>query len=105
LVQILGVAALRKVANPNLCSRAFAAASSKDVSEESSELGNAGRGALDWRSADAGRPARDVWDRTNRRIDNLLQLAADPGVWAALAALIAMEVVLGLDNVVFIAPG
>jgi predicted tellurium resistance membrane protein TerC len=38
-------------------------------------------------------------------MDNLLQLAADPGVWAALAALIAMEVVLGLDNVVFIAPG
>lgn len=37
-------------------------------------------------------------------MDNLLQLAADPGVWAALAALIAMEVVLG-DNVGFIAPG
>ncbi len=57
----------------------------------------------DWRSA--GRPARDVWDRTNRRMDNLLQLAADPGAWAALAALSAMEVVLRLDNLVFFAPG
>ena len=36
-------------------------------------------------------------------MDNLLQLAADPGAWAALAALFAMEVVLGLDNLVFIA--
>jgi predicted tellurium resistance membrane protein TerC len=33
---------------------------------------------------------------------NLLQLAADPGAWAALAAL---SVVLGLDNLVFIALG
>ncbi len=62
-----------------------------------------GRGALDWRSA--GRPARDVGDRTNRRMANLLQKAARPGAWAALAALSAMEVVLGLDNLVFIAPG
>ncbi len=29
-------------------------------------------------------------------------LAADPVVWAALAALIAMEVVLGIDNLIFI---
>ena len=36
-------------------------------------------------------------------MDILLQLAADPGAWAALAALFAMEVVLGLDNLVFIA--
>ena len=36
-------------------------------------------------------------------MDNLLQLAADPGAWVALAALFAMEVVLGLDNLVFIA--
>jgi predicted tellurium resistance membrane protein TerC len=36
---------------------------------------------------------------------NLLQLAADPGAWAALAALSAREVVLGLDNLMFIAPG
>jgi predicted tellurium resistance membrane protein TerC len=43
-------------------------------------------------------------DRTNRRRDNLLQLAGDPGAWAALAAPSAMEVVLGLDNLVFIAP-
>ena len=36
-------------------------------------------------------------------MDNLLELAADPAAWAALAALFAMEVVLGLDNLVFIA--
>lgn len=32
----------------------------------------------------------------------LLTLAADPTVWAALATLIAMEVVLGIDNLIFI---
>ncbi len=32
----------------------------------------------------------------------LLQLAADPVVWVALATLIAMEVVLGIDNLIFI---
>ena len=31
------------------------------------------------------------------------RLAADPSAWAALATLIAMEVVLGVDNLVFIA--
>jgi predicted tellurium resistance membrane protein TerC len=36
-------------------------------------------------------------------MDAFLRLAADPGAWAALATLIAMEVVLGLDNLVFIA--
>jgi predicted tellurium resistance membrane protein TerC len=36
-------------------------------------------------------------------MDLFLQLAADPGAWAALATLIAMEVVLGIDNLVFIA--
>jgi len=36
-------------------------------------------------------------------MDSLLILAADPAAWAALAALIAMEVVLGIDNLVFIA--
>ncbi|MGO4175640.1 TerC family protein [Bosea sp. TAF32] len=35
-------------------------------------------------------------------MDNLLTLAADPAVWAALGALIAMEVVLGIDNLIFI---
>jgi predicted tellurium resistance membrane protein TerC len=35
--------------------------------------------------------------------DGLLSLATDPAAWAALAALIAMEVVLGIDNLVFIA--
>ena len=36
-------------------------------------------------------------------MDTALLLAGDPGAWAALATLIAMEVVLGLDNLVFIA--
>jgi predicted tellurium resistance membrane protein TerC len=35
-------------------------------------------------------------------MDNLLQLAVDPTAWAALATLIAMEVVLGIDNLIFI---
>ena len=35
-------------------------------------------------------------------MDYLLSLAADPTVWAALATLIAMEVVLGIDNLIFI---
>ncbi len=36
-------------------------------------------------------------------MDTLTRLAADPSAWAALATLIAMEVVLGVDNLVFIA--
>lgn len=35
-------------------------------------------------------------------IANLTELASDPVVWAALATLIAMEVVLGIDNLIFI---
>ncbi|MYZ50387.1 TerC family protein [Propylenella binzhouense] len=35
-------------------------------------------------------------------MDYLASLAADPAVWAALATLIAMEVVLGIDNLIFI---
>jgi predicted tellurium resistance membrane protein TerC len=35
-------------------------------------------------------------------MDNLLTLAADPAAWAALITLIAMEVVLGIDNLIFI---
>ena len=35
-------------------------------------------------------------------MDYLTTLAADPAVWAALATLIAMEVVLGIDNLIFI---
>jgi predicted tellurium resistance membrane protein TerC len=35
-------------------------------------------------------------------MDNLLVLAADPAAWAALATLIVMEVVLGIDNLIFI---
>jgi len=36
-------------------------------------------------------------------MDYLLALAADPAAWIALFALIAMEVVLGIDNLIFIA--
>ena len=36
-------------------------------------------------------------------MDTLLTLAADPAAWAALIMLIAMEVVLGIDNLIFIA--
>ena len=35
-------------------------------------------------------------------MDSLMTLAADPAVWVALGALIAMEVVLGIDNLIFI---
>jgi predicted tellurium resistance membrane protein TerC len=35
-------------------------------------------------------------------MDSLLALAADPAAWAALAMLVAMEVVLGIDNLIFI---
>jgi predicted tellurium resistance membrane protein TerC len=36
-------------------------------------------------------------------MDFLLTLATDPAAWAALVTLIAMEVVLGIDNLIFIA--
>ncbi len=36
-------------------------------------------------------------------MDELLMLAADPTAWAALVTLIALEVVLGIDNLIFIA--
>jgi len=35
-------------------------------------------------------------------MDSLLQLAADPAAWAALVTLVVMEIVLGIDNLVFI---
>jgi predicted tellurium resistance membrane protein TerC len=35
-------------------------------------------------------------------MDYLMQLAADPAAWVALVTLIAMEVVLGIDNLIFI---
>jgi predicted tellurium resistance membrane protein TerC len=35
-------------------------------------------------------------------LDGLLVLAADPAVWAALVTLVVMEVVLGIDNLIFI---
>ena len=36
-------------------------------------------------------------------MDYLLALAVDPAAWIALLTLIAMEVVLGIDNLIFIA--
>jgi predicted tellurium resistance membrane protein TerC len=36
-------------------------------------------------------------------METVLNLAADPAAWVALVALVAMEVVLGIDNLVFIA--
>lgn len=36
-------------------------------------------------------------------MDDITRLVAEPSAWAALATLIAMEVVLGVDNLVFIA--
>jgi predicted tellurium resistance membrane protein TerC len=36
-------------------------------------------------------------------MSQLLSLAADPAAWAALVTLIAMEVVLGIDNLIFVA--
>lgn len=35
-------------------------------------------------------------------MDYLLTLATDPAVWAALLTLVVMEVVLGIDNLIFI---
>ena len=35
-------------------------------------------------------------------MDYLVALASDPGAWAALATLLVMEVVLGIDNLIFI---
>ena len=35
-------------------------------------------------------------------MDYLIQLAADPTAWVALVTLVAMEVVLGIDNLIFI---
>jgi predicted tellurium resistance membrane protein TerC len=35
-------------------------------------------------------------------MDSLLALFSDPAAWAALAALVVMEVVLGIDNLIFI---
>jgi predicted tellurium resistance membrane protein TerC len=36
-------------------------------------------------------------------MDQVLSLASDPGAWLALASLVVMEVVLGVDNLVFVA--
>src|SRR5271165_5159935 len=36
-------------------------------------------------------------------MDTVIRLLAEPSAWAALATLIAMEVVLGVDNLVFVA--
>jgi predicted tellurium resistance membrane protein TerC len=47
-------------------------------------------------------PAAAVLSRHGGLMDYLMTLAADPAVWVALGALIAMEVVLGIDNLIFI---
>jgi predicted tellurium resistance membrane protein TerC len=36
-------------------------------------------------------------------MDDLIRIAADPAAWAALITLVVMEVVLGIDNLIFIA--
>ena len=36
-------------------------------------------------------------------MDSIIALASDPAAWIALATLIVMEVVLGIDNLIFIA--
>jgi predicted tellurium resistance membrane protein TerC len=48
------------------------------------------------------RAKQEDWTE-QRRMDAFLRLAEDPDAWAALATLIVMEVVLGIDNLVFIA--
>lgn len=35
-------------------------------------------------------------------MDNILMLAADPAVWASFLTLVVLEIVLGIDNVIFI---
>ncbi|MGQ3276602.1 MAG: TerC family protein, partial [Shinella sp.] len=35
-------------------------------------------------------------------MDNILALMQDPAAWVALVTLIVMEVVLGIDNLIFI---
>jgi predicted tellurium resistance membrane protein TerC len=35
-------------------------------------------------------------------MDYLLSLATDPAAWVALVTLLAMEIVLGIDNLIFI---
>jgi predicted tellurium resistance membrane protein TerC len=36
-------------------------------------------------------------------MDSLITLASDPAAWAALATLIALEIILGIDNLIFVA--
>jgi predicted tellurium resistance membrane protein TerC len=47
-------------------------------------------------------PSAKVREGTALMLDTLLTLAADPAAWAALLTLIALEVVLGIDNLIFI---
>src|SRR4051812_5826654 len=37
-----------------------------------------------------------------RIVDSLILLFSDPAIWAALATLVVMEIVLGIDNLIFI---
>jgi len=45
---------------------------------------------------------RDGTANDGPMMENLLALAADPAAWAALMTLVVMEVVLGIDNLIFI---
>jgi predicted tellurium resistance membrane protein TerC len=51
----------------------------------------------------AEKSRKDKSAQVKTLMDNLLALAADPSAWLALVALIAMEIVLGIDNLVFVA--
>lgn len=58
----------------------------------------------DWGAASgsARRALRQPYGNSDAHMDYLLALAADPAVWAALVTLVVMEVVLGIDNLIFI---
>ncbi len=72
----------------------------------------AGRGGAAGKASVAGLAARSCEIKVSRRdpamtygagmTEELLALARDPQAWAALATLVIMEVVLGIDNLIFI---
>src|SRR6476659_11250387 len=52
--------------------------------------------------ADTAVPAFIPSRSLHRRTSTMLELLTDPQAWIALATLLALEIVLGVDNVVFI---
>jgi predicted tellurium resistance membrane protein TerC len=48
------------------------------------------------------RPFLNLFPDESKMFENLSALAYDPAAWTALVALIAMEIVLGIDNLIFI---